>query len=308
MTTAADGSPFTGAVTILVTGDRGTQATGSVGAGACAHEGNGFHTYAPAQAETNYDHIGFTFTGTGAISVTVQVFTVAGDAFTRLGAPAGASVAADIAAIKAETATILSDTNDIQSRLPAALVSGRMDASVGAMASNVMTAAAAAADLTTELQAGLATQASVDAVDDFLDTEVAAILAAVDTEVAAIKAKTDQLTFTTANQVDARAIAVDDKTGYAIGVGGIGATAFAAGAINAAALASDAVDEILDETIGDGTITLRQAAKLMVAALGGKVSGGGTATVTIRNVADTADIVVASVDGAGNRTSVTVNL
>lgn len=39
----------------------------------------------------------------------------------------------------------------------------------------------------------LATQASVNTIDDFLDTEVAAILAAVDTEVAAIKAKTDNL-------------------------------------------------------------------------------------------------------------------
>jgi hypothetical protein len=53
--------------------------------------------------------------------------------------------------------TLQADTDDIQARLPAALVSGRMDASVGAMAANVMTAAAAAADLTTELQAGLAT-------------------------------------------------------------------------------------------------------------------------------------------------------
>lgn len=88
---------------------------------------------------------------------------------------------------------IMADTNDIQTRLPAALVGGRMDVSVGAMAANVMTAAAAAADLTTELQSGLATQASVDTIDDFLDTEVAAILAAVDTEVAAIKAKTDNL-------------------------------------------------------------------------------------------------------------------
>lgn len=38
-----------------------------------------------------------------------------------------------------------------------------------------------------------ASQSSLDTVDDFLDTEVAAILAAVDTEVAAIKAKTDNL-------------------------------------------------------------------------------------------------------------------
>jgi hypothetical protein len=43
----------------------------------------------------------------------------------------------------------------------------------------------------------------VDTVDDFLDTEIAAILAAVDTEVGAIKTKTDQLTFTAANHIDA---------------------------------------------------------------------------------------------------------
>jgi hypothetical protein len=37
---------------------------------------------------------------------------------------------------------IMADTNDIQTRLPAALVSGRMDSSTGAMAANVLTAAA----------------------------------------------------------------------------------------------------------------------------------------------------------------------
>jgi hypothetical protein len=41
---------------------------------------------------------------------------------------------------------ILADTNDIQTRLPAALVGGRMDSSVGAMAANVITDAATAAD------------------------------------------------------------------------------------------------------------------------------------------------------------------
>lgn len=75
MITAADGTAFTGSVTCSVTGDGGTQATGSVGSGACTHEGNGFHTYAPAQAETNYAHVAYTFTGTGAIPVTVQVYT-----------------------------------------------------------------------------------------------------------------------------------------------------------------------------------------------------------------------------------------
>lgn len=113
MVTASDGSAFTGSVTVSVTGDGGTQATGSVGSGACTHEGNGFHTYAPAQAETNYDHVAFTFTGTGAVPVTVQIYTTfpqTGDSFARLGSPAGASVSADIATIDSNVDAILVDT------------------------------------------------------------------------------------------------------------------------------------------------------------------------------------------------------
>jgi hypothetical protein len=106
MTTISDGSPFTGSVTVHVTVDAGTQATGTVGSGACTHEGNGFHTYAPSQAETNGTHVAFTFTGTGALAKTEQVYpsSITGDAFARLGAPAGASIAADIAALPTSAA------------------------------------------------------------------------------------------------------------------------------------------------------------------------------------------------------------
>lgn len=75
MISATDGSNFTGSVTVYVTGDAGTQAVGSVSSGACTHEGKGYHTYAPSQAETNYDLIAFTFEGTGAVTSTVQVET-----------------------------------------------------------------------------------------------------------------------------------------------------------------------------------------------------------------------------------------
>jgi hypothetical protein len=103
--------------------------------------------------------------GTGIVG-TAQT----GDSFARLGAPAGASVSADVAAVKVDTAAILVDTGTtLDGRIPAALVSGRMDCSVGAMAANVMTAAAAAADLTTELQSGLATAAALATVDGIVD-------------------------------------------------------------------------------------------------------------------------------------------
>lgn len=77
MVTAADGTAFTSAVTVRVTGDNGSQALGANSSplGLCVHEGNGYHSYTPTQAETNYSHIAFTFTGSGAIPATVQVFT-----------------------------------------------------------------------------------------------------------------------------------------------------------------------------------------------------------------------------------------
>jgi hypothetical protein len=56
-----------------------------------------------------------------------------------------------IDATSAQVAAVETDTQDIQSRLPAALVSGRMDASVGAMAANTLTASALAADAVTEI-------------------------------------------------------------------------------------------------------------------------------------------------------------
>lgn len=51
--------------------------------------------------------------------------------------------------LKASLNTLQVDTDDIQARLPAALVSGRIDASVGAMAANVLTATAINADAIT---------------------------------------------------------------------------------------------------------------------------------------------------------------
>jgi hypothetical protein len=73
----ADGTNVTtGTCTVYVTKDAGTQAAGSVGSGAATHEGQGFWTYAPAQAETDAGHVAFTFTHADAVSATVQVYPV----------------------------------------------------------------------------------------------------------------------------------------------------------------------------------------------------------------------------------------
>lgn len=53
--------------------------------------------------------------------------------------------------------------------------------------------------------------------------------------------------------------------------------------------------------------TAEDMMRVMAAALAGEVSGAGTATITIRDIADTKSRIVASVDGSGNRTAVTLD-
>jgi hypothetical protein len=87
MVSSLDGTNFSGTVTVYVTGDAGTQSLGATASGVCTNKGNGYYTYAPSQAETNYDLIAFTFTGTNAVSSTVQVYTdfpQTGDSFAVL--------------------------------------------------------------------------------------------------------------------------------------------------------------------------------------------------------------------------------
>jgi hypothetical protein len=70
-----DGSPVTtGTTNIYVTGDGGSQGSGS--GGAPTHKGNGLWSYTPTQAETNYDHVTFTFVNAAAVVASIQVYPV----------------------------------------------------------------------------------------------------------------------------------------------------------------------------------------------------------------------------------------
>jgi hypothetical protein len=120
-----------------------------------------------------------------------------GDSFARIGAPAGASVSADVAAVKAQTAAIETDTQDLQAQvgtdgagLTALPWNAAWDTEVQSEAQDAITAsalatAAAVADVPTVAEfeartlvaANYATAAALTTIDDFLDTEVAAILA-----------------------------------------------------------------------------------------------------------------------------------
>lgn len=78
----------------------------------------------------------------------VSASALATDAVTEI--QAGLALSTQVDALEAAVIAIQADTDDIQTRLPAALVSGRIDASVGAMAADVLTASALAADAANE--------------------------------------------------------------------------------------------------------------------------------------------------------------
>lgn len=52
-------------------------------------------------------------------------------------------------------------------------------------------------------------------------------------------------------------------------------------------------------------VDLKSILKLVSASLAGKLSGAGTTTITIRDINDTKNRIVATVDASGNRTAIT---
>lgn len=249
MVSATDGSAFTGTVSALVTKDGGTQ---TAGGGAVTHEGNGFHTYTITQSETNADHVAVTFTGTGAVPATIQVYTTfpqTGDSFARLGAPAGASIAADLVVIDdfldTEIAAIKSKTDN----LPASPAATSDIPSASTVASTVwgtavpgaFGAGAAGKVLGDNLNATVssrATQTSVDTLAGYVDTEVAAI-----------KAKTDNLPASPAATGDipsASTVATAVRSELTTELGRIDATVSS----RATQTSVDIIDDLLDTEIG----------------------------------------------------------
>lgn len=292
-----------------------------------------------------------TFTVAGQVDCNVTNWkgatapAMTGDAFARLGAPAGVSVSADVAAVKAV--------------LPAALVSGRIDASVGAMASGVVTAAALATDAGAEIadavwdeaisghltagSTGNALNAAGSAGDpwstalpgaygagsagkiigDNINATISSRLASAsytapdNASITAIKAKTDNLPTDPADQsliiaaTDALATLIGDvPTNAELSTALAAADDATLAAIAALSIptANQNADALLDRAAGVETNrTVRQALRIVLAAVAGKASGMGTTTATIRDTNDTVNRIVATVDADGNRSAVTLD-
>lgn len=137
--------------------------------------------------------------------------------------------------------TIQADLDDLQTRVPAALVGGRMDSSVGAMAAAVLTATAIATDAITAAKIAAdaigASELAADAV-----TEIQAGLALASALATAQTAITDLQARIPAALVSGR---IDSSVG-AMAANVVTASAINADAIGASELAADAVAEIAD--------------------------------------------------------------
>ena len=143
---------------------------------------------------------------------------------TKLGTPAGISISADIAAVKAETASIQTDTNDIQSKVgsPVTTLAGDL-ASIQADTDDLQAkmgvpVVTVSADIAAVKAETASIQSDTNDIQAKIGTPVGTVssdIASVKSDSTAIKAKTDQLMFTGSN-VNANAQVVSDKTDYAL--------------------------------------------------------------------------------------------
>lgn len=166
-------------------------------------------------------------------------------------------------------------------------ITGNLSGSVGSvaaggitaatLANDTITAATLAADVTTELQAGLATAAELAKVpkSDSNVTWNATALASMQQEA------TDALN------------AYDPPTATEL--------------TDALAALNDITVADIIAGVSEGVLDLQEILRIILAAVAGKASGGGTATIKFRDQADAKDRIIAWVDVNGNRTSVTVD-
>jgi hypothetical protein len=204
---------------------------------------------AAAIADAVWDEASGDHLAAGSTGAALNAAGSAGDPWTTTlpGAYTGSQAGKILSDILVDTGTTLqgeldgiqADTEDIQSRLPASLVGGRMDSSVGAMAANVLTASALASDAATEIAAAVRTD---------LTTELGRLDASVSSRMATFTLPTHfgSLDIAANGHVsaDVKAVSNNAITASSIQGGSITAAKFAAGAIDANALATDAATEI----------------------------------------------------------------
>lgn len=299
------------------------------------HFGGAAGAFSGGRPEVNATHWGGTAVASAAVRANAIQF--AGQAIT---CAAGVTVYAHVGTAAADTA----QTGDAFARLGsdgAGLTAIPWNAAWDAEVQSECADALTVYDPPTksEMDAGLASVAG------YLDTEIAAILEDTGTtlpaQIAALSIPSAATNASAVRTELATELArIDVATSTRLASGSYTAPLDAAGIRTAIGLGSanldtqlstidSVVDAILADTGTDGVVlssatrdaiaaslldlaagvqtdwTLRQALRIILATAAGKISGAATTTITIRDVGDAKDRIVATVDGDGNRSAIT---
>lgn len=204
-----------------------------------------------------------------------------------------------------KTATdVEADTQDIQTRLPAALVSGRIDASVGAMATGVVTASSIASDAITDAKVAA-------------DVTIASVTGAVGS-VAAVSSGAITTASFAAGAINAAAIASNAITAAKVATDAIGAAQLAADAVveiqsglstlTAGQVNAEVLDVLTVDTFAEvsgvpaATSTLKDKINWLFALARNKLTSTST-TISLKNDAGSGDVATAAhAESAGTYT------
>jgi hypothetical protein len=253
--------------------------------------------------------------GAGSTGAALNAAGSAGDPWTTaLPGAYGAGTAGFIIGtnLDASVADVEADTQVIQTRLPAALVGGRIDADMGAISTD-----ATAADTLESILDGGGGTITAD-ITGSLSGSVGSVTGAVGSVTGAVGSVTGNVGGNVVGSVASVTGAVGSVTGN-VGGNVVGSVASVTGNVGGNVVGSVAsvtapvdvsatgADTIWDEAV-DGAVTARQSLRLNNSAAGAKLSGAATTAVAVRDLADTKDRITATVDSDGNRTAVTRDL
>ncbi len=222
------------------------------------------------------------------------------------------TVLVDAVTIDSQTVRFIAATFRIKE---AETTAGRHEARVASIANAAITAAAIAtdaidddalaADAVTAIQSGLATPTNITAGTITTVTNVTTVngLAAGVITAAAIAT----------NAIDDDALAADAVTAIQSGLATSSAltTLIGTPVVNIATDIGSVPTNVLAsnfEQDGEAGVTVAEGLRMTTAALTGKLSGAGTGTETVRNLFDTKNRIVYTVDTDGNRSAVTRDL
>jgi len=219
-------------------------------------------------------------------------------------------------ATAAALATVQADTDDLQTRIPAALTAnGNMKASMVEILTTALTETAGLLAGGFKKFFNIATPASTMDALTLVATATNLTNAPTAGDLTATM-KTSVTTAATAATPIAASV-TGNLGGNVVGsvasvvgnVGGnvVGTVASVVGAVGS--IVNAGIDLIFDRAAGVETnYTLRQALRLILSSATGKLSGAATATVLVRDINDTKNRITATVDGSGNRSAITTDV